>query len=303
MDLKITRTYQIIPGKIAHQWLSTSDTLTISGITSAGLFMKTTAGMVIFFTTSDHFGPVNIVIDKELPATWKNGATVFVKQEKDAFLFQDETDSYELTIKSIWEAPLRPPAKISPDEQLSRMRKSAQQLLILKNGAGLSSLLLPYLEQRGVVTLDSEWLSTIWQFIKDFQVAIKTRNLSQILNRATQFIGSGRGLTPSGDDLLAGFVLMHQRWFNGADWFTPLYQELVDEFNQKTTAVSSTLFYCATLGEADNRIIKMADALMNLEYSSQNLALELARWGNSSGADIFLGLIMAINCFQEETRE
>jgi hypothetical protein len=92
---------------------------------------------------------------------------------------------------------------------------------------------------------------------------------------------------------------MHQRWFPDADWFNDLKAPLNDEFNQKTTAVSSTLFYCATLGEADFRIQEMADVLMNDELKMQSQAINLARWGNSSGADIFLGMVLAIDCFQE----
>jgi len=45
----------------------------------------------------------------------------------------------------------------------------------------------------------------------------------------------------------------------------------------------------------------MADSLMNKEIDYQKLIFEVARWGNSSGADFFLGLFLAIRCFQKGT--
>lgn len=299
MDQNTNITPTIIIGKIAYDWLWHSESVTVNGTTSSGIFLKTTSGRVIFLTNSDHYGPVNLLIENNLPQNWKNNDLIPISHDQNSFTFHCANKKYVFQIKSIWKTPPTPNNNISSDEQLSRIHKAAQQLSILKSGEGLTPLLIPIIENKAPLEFESEWLHSMWLRIQDLREAIKARNISQIRHVTSQLIGSGRGLTPSGDDLLSGLFFMHQRWFNESDWFNDLKSPLINEFNLKTTGVSSTLFYCATMGEADFRIQEMADALMNEETQLQNQAINLSRWGNSSGADIFLGMIMAIDCFQE----
>ncbi len=299
MDQEMNKTFMIIIGKMAYEWLWDSETITVTGTTSSGTFLKTNEGRVVFLTTSNHYGPVNLIIENNFPQNWKNGDLVQVSHSQNSLIFNFRQEKYVCQIKSIWKTPPTPIKKISTNEQLSRINQAAQQLSILKNREGLASLLTAYMDKKTPLEFDSEWINSMWFRIQALREAIKDKNNTQIKFVANQLIGSGRGLTPSGDDLLSGLFFMHQRWFQDADWFNELKAPLIDQFDQKTTAVSSTLFYCATLGEADFRIQEMADVLMNDALGMQSQAINLARWGNSSGADIFLGLVLAMDCFQE----
>jgi len=293
------KTSSITIGKMAYDWLSDSKTVTVTGTTSSGTFLRTIEGRIVFLTTSLHYGPVNLIFENNFPQNWKNGDLLQISRGQNSIIFDLQNEKYVLQIKSIWETPPTPEKTISSEEQFSRIHQAAQQLSILKDGEGLAPLLIPYIDKKTPLKFDSEWINSMWLEIHELRKAIKAKNVTQIRFVANQLIGSGRGLTPSGDDLLSGLFFMHQRWFQDADWFNGLQAPLIEEFNQKTTAVSSTLFYCATVGEVDFRIQEMADVLMNDEFEMQSQAINLSRWGNSSGADIFLGMVLAIDCFQE----
>jgi hypothetical protein len=124
------------------------------------------------------------------------------------------------------------------------------------------------------------------------------KDTESILSLANLLVGSGRGLTPSGDDLLTGLTFMRRRWFPEVNWMTEVEDQLLATFKKKTTSVSSTLYECALQGEADARIQEMADVLMNAEILFHQQAIDLSHWGNSSGADVFLGMLLAVEDFQ-----
>ncbi len=299
MTLENPTPYQITLGSYAFDWLSNAEELQISGITSSGIFLKTFQNKILFFTTDYHLGPVNVIFNKPFPPSWQKGNTLKVTPHNQSFLLNHKSGSTLLNIKSVWKSPTRPEWNITQEEQTTRILKAAQQLTVLKSGAGFSPLLVPYIENQELITFDDTWLDNIWETIHPLEIAIRNHDHSQFLYLATQLIGSGRGLTPSGDDFLSGLFLMQKRWFSNNDWLPSFVLQISELFEKKTTTVSHTLFYCAAQGEADNRLIKMADSLMNQEIDYQRLIFEVARWGNSSGADFFLGLVLAIRCFQK----
>ena len=301
MTLDNPSPFQITVGKYAFDWLSNAKELEISGITSGGIFLKSHLNKIIFFTTDNHLGPVNVIFDKPFPSSWQKGSTLIVAPLKQSFLLSNKSGSFLLNIKSVWKSPSQPERNIKPEEQTTRILKTAQQLAVLKSGTGLSPLLVPYIEKQELTILDDNWLINIWNTIHQLENTIQNKDNSQFLYLAAPLVGSGRGLTPSGDDFLSGLFLMQKRWFSTSDWLPSFVLPILKIFEEKTTAVSLTLFYCATQGEADFRLIQMADSLMNKEIDYQKLIFEVARWGNSSGADFFLGLFLAIRCFQKGT--
>lgn len=111
-----------------------------------------------------------------------------------------------------------------------------------------------------------------------------------------KLIGFGSGLTPSGDDLIAGFLLARNRYRDlpplpyDLDGFN---QALVELAYQKTTLLSANLIECSTLGQADERLILALDGVLAGTLDPASCAKLLLRWGNSSGADALLGMALA----------
>jgi len=285
-------------GKLAYEWLLQSSQAVVWGNTSGGLFLHIQGNRIIFLTNNNHFGPVNIIIQNQIPIQWKNEDEVQIIHADREFILTNNKQQIKLNIENIWSTPQKPTGFISEIEQKNRMKRVANQLSLLKNEQGFAPLLLPFVTDTLPLETDNNWLFTSWNTIKLLKISMIQKDTESILSLTNLLIGSGRGLTPSGDDLLTGLTFMRRRWFPEVNWMTEVEDQLLATFKVKTTSVSSTLFECALQGEADARIQEMADVLMSADVPFHQQAMELSRWGNSSGADVFLGMLLAIESFQ-----
>jgi len=111
-----------------------------------------------------------------------------------------------------------------------------------------------------------------------------------------RFLGLGPGLTPSGDDLVLGFLLAVNRWGN------LLYHSLdVQGLNRaiqqaayrKTTILSANLLSCVTRGQADERLVLAMDGIMTGKPDPGTCVSHLLNWGNSSGVSAMMGMALA----------
>ena len=290
---------ETIIGKIALDFLSGSKIGKIWGITSNGIFINL-QGSIVFLTNTRHFGPVNIIVNFPLPEQRNIEDELEIYVSDQTINFDHPKYPVSLKIKEIWKTPPKPVSNRSVDEQQKRILAAARQLSLLKNEQGYAPLLLPFVSDTLSLETDNTWLFSSWNTIKLLKISMIQKDTESILSLANLLIGSGRGLTPSGDDLLTGLIFMRRRWFSDINWMTQVEGQLLATFKVKTTSVSSTLFECAMQGEADARIQEMADVLISADIPFQQQAIELSRWGNSSGADVFLGMILAIETLQNE---
>jgi hypothetical protein len=109
-------------------------------------------------------------------------------------------------------------------------------------------------------------------------------------------MGLGSGLTPSGDDLIAGFLLAASRYKEVV--FPNLnrpsfYASILEIAYQKTSLLSANLIECASQGQADERLVHALDGIMAGSIDPATSAQYLLGWGNSSGGDAFLGMALA----------
>lgn len=111
------------------------------------------------------------------------------------------------------------------------------------------------------------------------------------------FLGLGRGLTPSGDDLTCGLLLTLNR-FGAA--LAPqvdcaaLNAAVLPQAYARTTLLSANLIECASRGQADERLLTALDGLMSGKPEAVSCAALLAGYGNSSGLDALAGMALAI---------
>lgn len=130
------------------------------------------------------------------------------------------------------------------------------------------------------------------------QVA-KSLNLRQAQEIAHGLIGLGQGLTPSGDDILLGFLA----GFMPTCGQDPARRAFLESFSKviaisarETNAISRTYLIHASQGRFSTALIRLVEAIC-LELDPAEVtaaALRVLRTGHSSGVDIVTGLLAAL---------
>ncbi len=141
----------------------------------------------------------------------------------------------------------------------------------------------------------------IWEGTQKFIEGYREGELSQCMVAAESLIGLGGGLTPSGDDWLAGFFLYLERFSLAGDagpgFLQDLGSVLQDLAFQKTTTISANRIMAARRGWAEEPFLEVIDTLFSAEGQfGPELAGLLVHFGHSSGVDTLLGISAAIDC-------
>ncbi|QZY30068.1 DUF2877 domain-containing protein [Nocardioides coralli] len=108
-----------------------------------------------------------------------------------------------------------------------------------------------------------------------------------------RLIGRGEGLTPLGDDVLAGWVALHR----AAGIASPEVDDAVRAHAARTTLLSATLLDCAAHGEVLPEYAAWVAALGTPDEADRARALH--RVGATSGAGLHQGALIALDQLQE----
>lgn len=291
-------------GHIAFEWLQQSSEMIVQGITSKGIFLKSARNQVVFLTNSLEYGPLNILVDNELPDFWKLHDILQVKISEQKISLKYGSDTLELDPYIIWTIPTPPDFVISIEEQERRLHKAIQQIELLKGNEGFGPLLNLIKGESSAILPPN--LLEIWDHISKFGFAFLHQDAQVLLIHAKALSGYGRGLTPSGDDFLNGlFFTLNRINFDSRvkNFLSAIQPQILNIANEKTNSISQSLLSCAVKGSADYRIQKMVDTLSNETILFEDQAIQLTRYGNSSGADIFVGIAIGIQIIQESIKE
>ncbi len=110
---------------------------------------------------------------------------------------------------------------------------------------------------------------------------------------ARDLLGRGEGLTPLGDDLLAGWLALHR----AAGIATPEVDEVVRAAPRRTTLLSATLLDCALHGEVLPEYAAWLCALGTDREPARVRRLHAV--GATSGAGLHLGGTLALDSLRE----
>ncbi|WP_067462197.1 DUF2877 domain-containing protein [Actinomadura macra] len=121
-------------------------------------------------------------------------------------------------------------------------------------------------------------------------------DLDETAHAASRLVGLGPGLTPSGDDVLAGFLLAHRHLtpppHPRAGFASALGARVGRLAPGRTTALSAALLDHAARGDGCPQVIGLVDAVGGHASVASRLG-ELLPVGHTSGADLALGVVAA----------
>lgn len=148
------------------------------------------------------------------------------------------------------------------------------------------------------------------QLIKKAEKGIKTvikgfrnNDLKGIVNGGLELIGLGPGLTPSGDDVLVSlllclFVTMQE---SGKCVAKDALGQLAILSRNLTSSLSSFQYYVAAQGYLSERYIEVLDSILNSQEEKVMIqkGTQMISYGETSGMEILLGLLLGISLYLE----
>ena len=286
-------------GAIAQTKLALEREASVMGITSRGLFLLLASGWVVFLSPDAYRGPLTL--------NYRGGPDDFrfLKNGSPARVYPDKISFLEsmLTIHtgqaSTWQAPPLPKDILPPDQRLSQMALVAGQLLA-RGGASDFGMLIPSI--LGDEEASKAQRNPVLPFMEHLQNSLQEGKPTAIAERMQAILGMGAGLTPSGDDVVTGCLLTLTRWGHalapGLN-IRALAQDVCQGAYRKTTTLSANLIECASLGQANERLILALDGMLGGNIDAPTCAGYLAGWGNTSGLDALAGMALALSAGNE----
>lgn len=231
-------------GGAALESLSAGKGARIMGTTSRGIFLQTESAWLVFLSWEHWRGPLTVNLEARL-----EGLDVHQPVRLERGMIRLGERWIVLPAEKPWEPSPPPRTRSSPDERHTRAR-----------------VLLEEARRSGRVSALAHLL--------DRTVPLQPESL----------LGLGPGLTPSGDDLLAGALLARAR--RGAAPASP--EALLAVARRRTTTLACNLLELAARGLADERLVNLADHV-NAGVPCERTFLD---WGAHSGVDALLGMAL-----------
>ncbi len=124
---------------------------------------------------------------------------------------------------------------------------------------------------------------------------------------ASALSGLGPGLTPSGDDLLIGFMaatsVLNAPLGLGNDFYQRLHMELLTIARGRTNKLSLTWMEYARQGEVAEHVGRLFHTLVGDNARLlEEAALTVLKSGATSGGDLLAGIILGSRCLIEQRR-
>lgn len=274
---------------MAHASLARSGAAAVIGVTSRGIFLLAEGQQVIFLSYEPFSSPLTVNLPGASPhlSTIANGDAAHLSA--DGIFFPKQQINIQVPPHTLWQPP--PPATTESSRTAAQRRLRRVAVLVARQPRGLSAWLpVVMAESAPLPEAESDLLLPLLKSLADNEAQI-------ILPRLLPLLGYGRGLTPSGDDLLLGWLLAHTRW--GAilpppHRFSWLADSVVREAKSRTTSISANLIAAAAAGMADERLLTALDGILTGTPDEETCAANLLQLGSSSGVDALVGIALAL---------
>jgi hypothetical protein len=270
----------------------------VTGVTSRGIFVLTDRTGIIFLSHEVYHGPLTVnlpVLPSDVAAVMGMGAALSLSPG----CLSDRNGKFRFLIPAgcSWSAQAASLELISSlSLRHARLNSFCRLALERKIGAGFAPILPALLDWPGAAASSPVWDSLLAARVKNVLALprlLQMQAIPQVSANLVQLLGCGRGLTPSGDDLVMGLLLVINRWGASGlqgEALARLNAEVASAARQRTTTLSARLIECTAQGEADERLLAAADYLFSGAGDEDKVLTDLFTWGASSGTDALVGL-------------
>lgn len=284
-------------GQPALDALSGEKKFTVRGVTSRGIFLETDDAWIVFLSKESYRGPLTLNITNYKNIPWvEPGQKGCIDSGIISF------DIVELAINYLNAEPWRTFGRIMVDLSTNSMairnNRVASFVDLLRQTRESPN---EYLDAALLFFFSAEFpdISDLSPRLDHLIRAFITGNLTPASNAITFIVGRGIGLTPSGDDFLAGLLyslaLCRQYDDTAGSFFR---DSIVNAIRTRSTLISANLAQCAAAGEVDERIFDAVDYLINGKSSEATAVEGIRNWGSSSGTDSIAGFLIGLKAVE-----
>jgi hypothetical protein len=276
-------------GHCARKILQTEKEATVWGHTSKGIFAITTNKKVLFISHHPFRGPLTVNINEEAHTIQAITPNTHIQLFPDQIRFIPSGLSIGFNAHTpIWTSIVQDIAGIDLDACIHRSKEIGDEL---------SNQLSSLETNRTISTNGTVNFPDRTEMKNTLSSSFSAQNEAAVYDCLYSLLGFGGGLTPTGDDIICGFLLAANAW---KEILAPNF-ELEETINhivktawEKTTVISANLIACASSGRADERIINCMNWLTRGGLSSSLIIEELLSYGSSSGLDTLAGMLAFI---------
>ncbi len=266
-------------GHIAHETLQTETYANVWGNTSKGFFAITDNNRVLFISHQTFRGPLTININGKMPSRQALSHDIHLLLSPNQIRFSQSALEIRINQQThIWTPVILNKLDFNLEALNTRSNLIEREMI--------SQLSNQHLAQENQTDINNNLKS-----------ALSSRNKVSVYESLSNLLGCGEGLTPSGDDLICGFLLAAHAWKEilfSSFALKKTIRKIVEDAQKKTTTLSANLIACAASGSADERIIRCVKWLNSGDHSAAFIMKELLSYGSSSGLDTLAGMLTFI---------
>jgi hypothetical protein len=273
------------------------------GVFKHGVIAISVENDVIYFTGINVHGPYNLWIPgfSEQVQNLKNGQKVLF--ETDEFIFPEANLRVNTKTASPW-----PAYKASQPGNPIEIRSAVQAIIHTTIESKMTSS-EPFMSLAGhwgyqiSESIPSSTNGKLGKRVRELNDTLLTGDIINAQKAGFDCLGLGGGLTPAGDDFLAGiltmfFILRNQRDAR-AESLESFGNRIVSEASGRTNVISNAFIKAAQFGEVNDPLRPILDLLLGGKETPLDLLQRLANTGHTSGFDGLAGGLLALNLWTE----
>lgn len=264
----------------------------VVGVTSKGVFLRA-ADKIMFLTPADYRSPFNLTLSHAGHCFERLAPGDPFTIDDDRIVFSSRQMTVQTARAEIWLPPLPAPVKTFLAQQQELAGRIARKLRQMDAGKGYLFLSQPLEE----ITPGNHL--KVYHTANDLVACFKKQDREGFMAASGLLLGAGGGLTPSGDDFLAGFFLYHFRHDQAAGRQRVFLAEWCDVLTglafEKTTTISANRLLFSARGWSEELFLHLIDHLFDpaIPFDDDLIRL-LMEFGHSSGVDTFMGISYAV---------
>jgi hypothetical protein len=203
-------------------------------------------------------------------------------------LIESADCSLDLSHCALWNPSINRPEHLNGNNIIMNRERLASYL-----STGTSSTTRPRTRSMNLALLTD----TLQEYIPPRACIEKGLQLN-VLPMARYLCGRGAGLTPSGDDILAGWMSINWLLYGPLPCLLEAYQQIIAIANQQTHLLSRCWLGYAAEGNAAQPILTLLNALTgDSETELATTAQAVVAMGATSGHDLLQGILLGLAGF------